>query len=83
MLLVLVSLVGTILSCLLMGLGLYWEVGQIVAIALFVASILSMLGGTCYYLAEITVALSSVRDEAKYYHLMAVEPRERRVDWQQ
>ena len=84
MLLVLVALVGTTLSCLLLGAGLYWEIARVTAVALFVLSILSMLGGTCYYLAEIRVSLSSVRNEAKYYHLMdtARERRERRSDWQ-
>ena len=83
MLLVLVSLIGTILCCLLLGLGLYWVLAQAMAVGIFVASILCMLGGTCYYVAEITIALSSVREEAKYYHLMDTrEPHERRADWQ-
>lgn len=83
MLLVLVSLLGTILCCLLLGFGLYWRAAQAIAVGIFVASVLCMLGGTCYYAAEITVALSSVRDEAKYYHLIdSREPRERRSDWQ-
>lgn len=83
MLLVLVSLIGTILACLLLGLGLYWIAAQAIAVGIFVASILCMLGATCYYAAEITIALSSVREEAKYYHLMdTVERPERRHDWQ-
>lgn len=83
MVLMLVSLVGTTFSCLLLGLALYWEAAQVVAVAIFVASILCMLAGTGYYLAEITVALSSVREEAKYYHLMDMHERgERRHDWQ-
>jgi len=84
MLLVLVCLVGTIFSCLLLGLGLYWEIARVAAVILCVAAILSMLAGSCYYLAEITVALKSVRDEAKYYHLIDSHEtsHERRVDWQ-
>jgi hypothetical protein len=83
MLLVLVSLIGTILCCLLLGLGLYWVAAQAIAVGIMVASILCMLGGTCYYVAEITIALSSVREESKYYHLMdAGEHHERRTDWQ-
>ncbi len=85
MLLVLVSLIGTILSCLLLGLGLYWEAAQAIATGIFVASIFCMLGGTCYYAWEISKALKSVRDEAKYYHLMdtrSPDARERRTDWQ-
>src|SRR3954464_13491189 len=50
MLLVLVCLVGTIFSCLLLGLGLYWEIARVAAVILCVAAILSMLAGSCYYL---------------------------------
>lgn len=83
MLLILVCLAGTIFCCLLLGLAVYWEIARVLAIGVFVASILSMLAGTGYYLAEITVALSSVRNEAKYYHLMDTrEPRGRRRDRQ-
>jgi len=86
MLLTLVCLAGTIFSCLLLGLGLYWEIALVIAVAIFVAAILSMLAGTCYYLAEITVALSSVRNEAKYYRLTdhdgGTEPSERRSNWE-
>lgn len=90
-LLMLVSLTGTILSCLLLGLGLYWPAARVLAVGVFVGAIVSMLVGTIYYLAEIMVALSSVRDEAKYFHFMDLgrhpgsleqEPRERRQDWQ-
>ncbi len=70
MLLTLLSLAGTIVSCLVLGLALYWEFARVLAVTIFVASILSMLVGTCHYIAEIWVALSSVREEAKYYHLM-------------
>lgn len=83
MVLTLTSLAGTIVSCLLLGLGLYWEIARLLAAAIFVASILCMLAGTGYYLAEIKVALSSVREEAKYYHLIdSRDHGERRHDWQ-
>lgn len=85
MLFVLVCLAGTVFCCLLLGLGLYWEFARVLATAVFVSAILSMLAGTCYYLTEITVALSSVRNEAKYYYLMDRErgsdAGERRSDW--
>jgi uncharacterized membrane protein len=61
---------GTIVCRILLGLALYWEFARVLVVAIFVATILSMLAGTCHYIAEIRVALSSVRDEAKYYHLM-------------
>ncbi len=91
MLLVLLSLAGTTVSCLLLGLGLYWRNAQVLAVAVFVAAIVCMLVGTLYYLAEVMVALSSVRDEAKYFHFMDLsrygeseeaEPAGRRGDWQ-
>ena len=64
-LLTLFCLAGTIAACLLLGLGLYWSRAQVVAAVVFVASILCLLGGIIYYIAEVTVALSSVRDEAR------------------
>jgi drug/metabolite transporter (DMT)-like permease len=64
-LLSLVSLVGTLISCLLLGLGLYWEVAAIAAVIVFVASMLVLLVGAVYYIREVTVALSSVREEAR------------------
>lgn len=84
MLLVLVSLIGTIVSCLLLGLAVYRESVGVAAVAVFVTSILLLLAGACYYAAEIKAALRSVREEAKYYDLMDREaaPRERRSDWQ-
>jgi hypothetical protein len=83
MLLTLLSLAGTIVCCLALGLALYWEFARVLAVIIFVASILSFLAGTGHYIAEIRVALSSVRDEAKYYHLMDDRGlRKRRPDWQ-
>ena len=86
MLLVLISLIGTTVSCLLLGLALYEEKVGIAAVAVFVASILLLLAGAWYYAAEIRIALRSVREEAQYYNAMdaedASERRERRKDWQ-
>lgn len=66
----LLSLAGTIVTCLLLGFGLYWPAAQTAAVVVFVVAIFCLLVGTCFYLAEITVALSSVRDEAKFFHLI-------------
>ena len=63
-LLALVCLAGTILACLLLGLGLQWRIAELLAAIVFVLSLLSLLAGTIYYLREVSVALSSVRDEA-------------------
>jgi drug/metabolite transporter (DMT)-like permease len=64
-LLSLVALVGTLISCLLLGLGLYWAAAAIAAVIVFVASMVVLLVGAVYYIREVTVALSSVRDEAR------------------
>ena len=84
MLFVLLALIGTILTCLLLGLGLYSDLADVVAVAVFVGSILAMLAGASYYLWEIRLALSSVREEAQYYDRMgeSSERSERRRDWQ-
>lgn len=64
-LLVLTSLVGTITSCLLLGIGLYWKDAAVAAVVLFVLALICLLAGTFYYICEVTVALSSVRNEAR------------------
>ncbi len=61
----LVALVGTLISCLLLGLGLYWDTAAIAAVIIFVAGMLALLIGALFYIREVTVALSSVRDEAR------------------
>ena len=81
----LVCLVGTILACLLLGMGTYWPEAAVLAASVQVAAMLSLLVGTLYYLSEMVAALSSVREEAKMYrflHLGAQEsPEEKREDW--
>lgn len=64
-LLVLISLGGTITSCLLLGFGLYWKDAAVAAVIVFVLAMIFLLAGTFYYIREITVALSSVRNEAR------------------
>ena len=60
-----VSLAGTISSCLLLGFGLYWKDAAILAVVLFVLALICLLAGTVYYIREVTVALSSVQEEAR------------------
>jgi Protein of unknown function (DUF2721) len=62
--LTLISLTGTIASCLLLGTGLYFEDAALFAALVFIISILALLFGSIYYLREVAVALTSVRDEA-------------------
>ena len=71
-LLALISLAGTIASCLLLGLGLYWPKAALMAVIVFVLSMISLFAGACYYLCEVNVALSSVRDEVRDARFMDI-----------
>ena len=57
------ALLGTIATCLLLGLGLYWQIAQMMAALLFVISMIGLLTGMVYYVREVSMALSSVREE--------------------
>jgi Protein of unknown function (DUF2721) len=59
------GLVGTLVACLLLGLGLYIKTAEIAAATIFVAGMLSLLVGALHYICGVTVALTSVRDEAR------------------
>jgi Protein of unknown function (DUF2721) len=61
----LISLAGTIASCLLLGLGLYSKGAALAAVIVFVLAMMCLLIGVLYYIREVMVALSSVRDEAR------------------
>ena len=61
----LVSLVGAIASCLLLGLGLYWKNAALAAAAIVVVSLILLLIGVGYYIAEVTTALTAVRNEVR------------------
>ncbi len=69
-LLALFSLAGTTSSCLLFGLGIYWIEAAWAALALFVLALICLLAGTLYYIREIMIGLSSVRDEARDQRFM-------------
>lgn len=69
-LLALVSLTATIASCLLLGLGLYFNEAALAAVIVFVAALICLLACTFYYIREVTVALSSVREEARDLRFM-------------
>jgi hypothetical protein len=60
----LVSLVASIASCLLLGFGLYWREAAIAAAIVVVLGLICLLAATLYYIREVTVALSSVQEEA-------------------
>src|SRR5215470_2979792 len=61
----LISLVGTIASCLLLGIGLYWKSAALAAAVVFIVAMICLLVGTLYYIGEVLVSLSSVREEAR------------------
>src|SRR6266536_1748747 len=69
-LLALISLVGTISSCLLLGLGLYVKDAALAAAIVFVAAMVCLLAAALYYIREVTVSLSSVNEEARDLRFM-------------
>jgi hypothetical protein len=73
-LLVLISLAGTIASCLFLGVGLYWKEAALTAVIVFVVSMICLLAGTIYYIREVIVALSSVHNEANDARFMDLGP---------
>ncbi len=64
-LLVLISLAGTIASCLFLGVGLYWKEAALAAVVVFVLAMICLLAGTFYYIHEVVVSLSSVHHETR------------------
>jgi hypothetical protein len=64
-LLVLIALVGMIISCLLLGVGLYWREAALAAVSVFVLAMICLLVGTLYYIREVNVALISVQRETR------------------
>lgn len=68
----LLGIIGTMLTCLVLGLSLYAPQSIIVAVLIFVLSVLSMLIGMTFYISEVSISLSTVREEAKLYELMDI-----------
>jgi Protein of unknown function (DUF2721) len=68
----LLALAGTLLSCLLLGLGLYWRAAAVLAAIVFVLSTVSLLVCAASYIGEVSVALSSVHDEAHDLNFMDI-----------
>jgi len=69
-LLVLIALAATLASCLLLGLGLYTKHAALAATVVFVGAMICMLAGVMYYIHEVMVALSSVREEQRDLRFM-------------
>jgi len=66
----LISLAATIASCLLLGLGLYVARAAVAAVIVFVMAMICLLIGTLYYIREVMMALSSVREEERDLEFM-------------
>jgi len=61
----LVALMGAIISCLLLGLGLYWKQAGVAAVGIFVVSLLCLITSTAYYICEVLSALTAAKDEMR------------------
>ncbi|MEI6706776.1 MAG: DUF2721 domain-containing protein [Methylococcales bacterium] len=66
----LLGTIGVMLTCLLLGLSLYEQEVLMIAVVLFVLSLLSMMVGMMYFLSEVAIALTSVKEEEKLYDLI-------------
>jgi hypothetical protein len=66
-------LAGTVVACLFLGLGLYWNYAQVLAAIAISVAILSLLIGTFCYIAEVLVALRSVREEAEFFRRLEIQ----------
>ena len=72
-LMALVTLAGTIASCLLLGLGLYVKQAALAAVIVFVLALICLLTATIYYAGEVRVALSPVQEEARDLRFMDLD----------
>ncbi len=66
----LLGTIGVMLTCLLLGLGLYEQEVLTIAVIIFVLSVLSMMIGMVYFISEVSISLSSVQEEEKLYDLI-------------
>lgn len=68
----LVGISGIMITCLLLGLALYAPQAMVIAVLVFVLSVLSILVGMLFYLSEVAISLSSEKEEEQLYDLMDV-----------
>lgn len=66
----LLGTIGVMITCLLLGLGLYAHEALMIAVILFVLSVLSMLVGMVFFISEVAIALTSVKEEERLYDLI-------------
>jgi hypothetical protein len=69
-LLSLISLSASITSCLLLGVGLYSIGAAYAAVIIFVLGMFCLLASTIFYIREVMLSLSSVREEAEDVRFM-------------
>ncbi len=62
--------IGTMITCLMLGLSLYAPQALVIAVLIFVLSLLSMLVGMIFYISEVAIGLSSEREEGQLYELI-------------
>lgn len=66
----LLGTIGVMLTCLLLGLGLYEQEVLAFAVIIFVLSVISMMIGMVFFISEVSIALTSVKEEEKLYDLI-------------
>ncbi|MCK9369766.1 DUF2721 domain-containing protein [Candidatus Dojkabacteria bacterium] len=72
----LIGIFGVLCTCLILGLAVYVPEAMIIAVITFVISVISMIGGTYFYISEVAISLTSEREEEQFYALLeAIEPK--------
>jgi Protein of unknown function (DUF2721) len=66
----LLGTIGIMITCLLLGLGLYVSEALVIAVILFVLSVVSMLVSMLFYISEVSIALTSVKEDDRLYDLI-------------
>jgi hypothetical protein len=69
----LIGIMGVMMTCLMLGMSLYVQNALVVAVLIFVLSVLSLLIGVFFYLTEVAIGLSAVKEEDKLYGLLEDE----------
>jgi uncharacterized membrane protein len=68
----LLGIIGIMITCLMLGLTLYLPQALVVAVLVFVLSVLSILVGMVFYASEVAISLSSEKEEEQLYDLIDV-----------
>jgi hypothetical protein len=68
----LLGIAGIMMTCLILGLTLYLPQALVIAVLVFVVSVLSMLVGMFFYMSEVIIGLASEKEEEQLYELIDV-----------